>query len=130
MNFIPDIMLTGYGSINTDTEETSNANISSTSYRNLIFGDHKMFNITFLSLFIGIVLSLCSGVLYTAENFVINHFEVVFSDALLVRNLIQVVIFSGIIYWNGLRLNLKLFPSILQGIIYLSHWYLMFLTTF
>ena len=107
MNFIPDIMLSGYGSINTDTEETSNANISSTSYRNLIIGEHKMFNITFLSLFIGIVLSLCSGVLYTAENFVINHFEVVFSDALLVRNLIQVVIFSGIIYWNCYRLYLK-----------------------
>ena len=129
-SFIPDIMGTRYGSINAVAEEASNDNLSSTSHRNLIFGENEMCNLTFLYLLIGIVLSLSSGVLYTVENFVINQFEVVVSDALLVRNIIQVFIFSGIIYWNEYKLNLKWISSILQGIINLFHCYFVFLSLF
>ena len=50
--------------------------------------------------FVGIFLSITSGILFTANNFIINQFQVVVSDAVLVRCVIQAIIFSCIIYWN------------------------------
>merc|ERR1712128_202818 len=63
----------------------------------IIFTKHK--NIVF-----GIVLSILSGSLFTANNFIINQFQVVVSDAALVRCVLQAFIFAVIIYWNGDRL--------------------------
>ena len=78
----------------------------------VILGSHHFF--------VGIFLSVTSGIVFTANNFIINQFQVVVSDAFLVRCVIQTIIFSFIIYCNDdsflpLRCSTKLITS-LQGI--------------
>ncbi|XP_023342119.1 solute carrier family 35 member G1 isoform X2 [Eurytemora carolleeae] len=43
----------------------------------------------------GVFLSILSGVLFTANNFIIKHFNVVPGDAVLVRGLVQVLLLLG-----------------------------------
>ena len=50
-----------------------------------------------LRYFSGVLLSLISGALFTANNFVINQFNVVVSDAVLVRCIIQIILYSFMI---------------------------------
>ena len=61
-----------------------------------------------------------SGVLFTANNFIINQFQVIVSDAVLVRCIIQIFIYSVIIFWNDDKLlpqdNKKKLFTISQGI--------------
>ena len=55
----------------------------------------------FTVLITGVVLSVISGALFTANNFVINQFDVAVSDAVLVRCVIQIIIFTFIIFFSG-----------------------------
>jgi len=48
----------------------------------------------------GTLLSLISGILFTANNFIINQLHVVVIDCVLVRCIIQIIICGIIIYWN------------------------------
>merc|ERR1711915_704638 len=48
----------------------------------------------------GTLLSLISGILFTANNFIINQFHVVVIDCVLVRCIIQIIICGIIIFWN------------------------------
>jgi len=73
------------------------------------------------TILIGASLSIISGALFTANNFIINQFEVNVSDAVLVRCIIQIFIYSIIIYWNDDSLlpqndKIKLF-TISQGLV-------------
>jgi len=52
---------------------------------------------TFLT---GTLLSLISGILFTANNFIINQFHVVVIDCVLIRCVIQIIICGIIIFWN------------------------------
>ena len=93
---------------NEDTiSEESMSSISSVySYKNILVGEHyigcrsELFN----SLFPGVILSLLSGVLFTANNFIINQFQVIVSDAVLVRCIIQITIYTLIIFFNDDKL--------------------------
>ena len=49
----------------------------------------------------GVILSVISGALFTANNSMINQFDVVVSDAVLVRCVIQMIIFTFIIVYSG-----------------------------
>jgi len=84
-------MVTRYGSVNEGEVEEE------TIFEKLITPSRK-------KMIIGIFLSTSSGILFTANNFIVNQFEVVVSDALVVRCVIQAIIFSCIIYWNGDRM--------------------------
>merc|ERR1711892_754797 len=88
INYIPDKMVTRYGSVNQGEVEEE------TIFEKLITPSRK-------KMIIGIFLSTSSGILFTANNFIVNQFEVVVSDALFVRCVIQATIFSCITYWNG-----------------------------
>jgi len=54
--------------------------------------------------FIGISLALVSGGIFTANNFFINQFHVSVPDLLLVRTLMQMLIYSSICYYRDLSL--------------------------
>merc|ERR1711892_1565435 len=82
---------TRYGTVENEVE-----NGEWRSEVSILFRKHK--NIIF-----GILLSILSGSLFTASNFIINQFQVVVSDAVLVRCLLQAFIFTFIIYWSGDR---------------------------
>ena len=51
--------------------------------------------------FPGVALSLISGLLFTANNFIINQLDVVVSDAVLVRCIIQIIVYTVIINSSG-----------------------------
>ena len=92
--------------------EDSMSSISSFySYKNIVVGEPKLqiWNRVELVnlLFPGVVLSLLSGVLFTANNFVINQFGIIVSDAVIVRCVIQISIYTIIILVN----NDKLLPE-------------------
>ena len=50
--------------------------------------------------FLGISLALVSGGIFTANNFFINQFHVSVPDLLLVRTLMQMLIYSSICYYR------------------------------
>jgi len=50
---------------------------------------------------LGVILAILSGILFTANNFIINQFQVVVSDAVLVRCIIVISIYTLIIYSSG-----------------------------
>merc|ERR1712126_4747 len=50
---------------------------------------------------LGIVLALASNVLGTSNNFIIKSFNVVVADAVLVRSVIEIALFSSIIWTRG-----------------------------
>jgi len=52
--------------------------------------------------FIGVSLAFVSGGLFTANNFLINQFHVSVPDLLLVRTLMQMLIYSSICYYRSL----------------------------
>ena len=52
----------------------------------------------------GVILSSLSGVLFIANNFIINQFQVIVSDAVLVRCIIQITIYTLIIFFNDDKL--------------------------
>jgi len=54
--------------------------------------------------FIGLSLAFLSGGFFTANNFFINQFDVSVPDLLLVRTLMQMVIYSSICYYRDLSL--------------------------
>merc|ERR1712123_389615 len=85
INYISDKMVTRYGSVNQGEVEEE------TIFEKLITPSRK-------KMIIGIFLSTSSGILFTANNFIVNQFEVVVSDALFVRCVIQATIFSCIIF--------------------------------
>jgi len=84
-------MVVRYGAVE-DTEEEVNDNISEDSATS--WYSHK-------SILLGVVLSLISGALFTTNNFIINQFGVVVSDAVLVRCVIQIIIFTFLILYSG-----------------------------
>ena len=98
---------TRYGTVENevdDGEGRSEVSILFTKHKNIIFG--KILILELRSMIIssvGIVLSIISGSLFTANNFIINQFQVVVSDAVLVRCVLQAFIFTFIIYWSGDR---------------------------
>ena len=67
----------------------------------------------------GVLLSLLSGSLFTANNFLINQFDVSVSDVVLVRCVLQMIIYSSIclIRGEGLLPGTKLQKTyvVLQG---------------
>ena len=70
------------------------------------------------------MLAILSGILFTANNFIINQFHVVVSDAVLVRCIIVISIYTLIIYSNGDKIlpqnqKKKLF-TLAQGIVALA----------
>merc|ERR1719419_508952 len=50
---------------------------------------------------LGIILALISNVLGTSNNFIIKSFNVVVADAVLVRSVIEIALFSSIIWTSG-----------------------------
>ena len=79
----------------------------------------------FTVLITGVVLSVISGALFTANNFVINQFGVVVSDAVLVRCFLQIIIFTFIILYSGDKIlpenKRKRLFTVLQGVIVMTH---------
>ena len=70
------------------------------------------------------MLAILSGILFTANNFIINQFQVVVSDAVLVRCIIVISIYTLIIYSSGNKIlpqnqKKKLF-TLAQGIVALA----------
>ena len=53
---------------------------------------------------LGITLALASGLIFTANNCLIQTFELDFSDALLVRSLAQIILLAIICAYKGLSL--------------------------
>ena len=97
---------TRYGAVENEVDDSERGNkvsILFTKHKNLIFGKILILIFTSLMICVGIVLSIISGSLFTANNFIINQFQVVVSDAVLVRCVLQALIFTFIIYWNGDR---------------------------
>jgi len=70
---------------------------------------------------LGVVLSILSGFLFTANNFILNLFHIVVSDAVLVRCFIQTIIYSIIILYTGDKLlpedRKKRIFTVLQGVL-------------
>ena len=127
-------MVVRYGAINDhdgeeDTEEqvvedniSENSAISSNKYKTIFAGkinDKDDNNIERAWIILGALLSTISGVLFTANNFIINQYKVIVSDAVLVRCVIQIFIYSIIIFWNDDNLlpqnNKKKLFTISQG---------------
>ena len=50
---------------------------------------------------VGITLALAANVLGTSNNFIIKSFNVVVADAVLVRSVIEIALFSSIIWTTG-----------------------------
>jgi hypothetical protein len=74
----------------------------------------------------GVVFSLLSGGIFTANNFLIKELDVVVSDAVLVRCVLQIIILSAIIITSGEKLHPdnrsdRLF-TIAQGECCISHY--------
>ena len=69
------------------------------------FFNKKFARTSFISVFpIGVVFALSSGGLFTANNFIIKEMDVVVSDAVLVRCVMQISILSFIILARGEKL--------------------------
>jgi hypothetical protein len=90
-------MVGRYGAVE-ETEEEININ----SYN--VSEDSRTPWCNYKSILLGVVLSLISGALFTANNFVINQFDVVVSDAVLVRCVIQIIVFTFIILFSSLKI--------------------------
>jgi len=105
-------MVAKYGSINHNVEEKDNDN--SDNEENASENCTRraaLFNYNYV---LGVILSIISGILFTANNFIINQFQVVVSDAVLVRCIIQISLYTIIIYSSSDRFlphdcNKKLF---------------------
>jgi len=88
-------MVAKYGSINHNVEEKDDdsfyneENVSENGTRRA-----TLFNYNYV---LGVALSIISGILFTANNFIINQFQVVVSDAVIVRCIIQISIYTIII---------------------------------
>ena len=86
-------MFVRYGALE-ENEEEINTNADSISDSLTVCCHYK-------SILLGVVLSVISGALFTENNFVIKQFDVVVSDAVLVRCVIQITIFTFIIFYTG-----------------------------
>ena len=56
---------------------------------------------------VGVSLALVSGALFTANNFLINQFRVSVPDLLLVRTLMQMLIYTGICLYRSPHSSLE-----------------------
>ena len=98
-----DKMVIRYGAVpeNEVDESESEHSFIFTKHRILIFGIILNLWLRSIIITLGIMLSVISGSLFTANNFIINQFQLVVSDVVLVRCVIQAFIFIFIMFWNG-----------------------------
>ena len=73
---------------------------------------------------VGVFISICAGFLFTANNFMINQFQVVVSDAVVVRCVLQIIIYSAVIFSRGERILptdcTQMLLTLLQGFYVIS----------
>jgi len=117
-------METRYGAIHND--DVNDALLESNTNR--LYSEHNYSTSSsiydawekYRKLIYGGFLSIMSGVLFTANNFIINQLHVVVSDAVLVRCLLQIIICGFIIYWKDDKLlpdsHKEKFLAIFQGL--------------
>jgi len=97
-----EMTISGYGSVTEDTLENIIGHVQSEDVNNRRGGDNGRSSSFRLKNFIlGASLSIISGVLFTANNFIINQYKVVVSDAVIVRCIIQTVLYSIVIQCSG-----------------------------
>jgi len=109
-------MISEYGAIesNTDDQEKNNDLESNTDSENI---NDKKINFNKI---IGVLLSISAGILFSANNFMINQLNIVVSDAVVVRCILQIIIYGAIIYISGDRFlpedNRKKVYTLIQGL--------------
>jgi len=102
-----------YGSIHTSDNSNERKKIGDNGYVSMSEDQEELYQellpvqeswTTRHKQFIGISLALVSGGIFTANNFFINQFHVSVPDLLLVRTLMQMLIYSSICYYRDLSL--------------------------